>query len=156
MARKQSVAVRRLRPEESMEGTRLGTVVSSGPRGVFVDFVGNAAGPLRARVSAMLDQQLLQRAVSERLDALLVLTGGEPVLLTVLRPEGRGEDEGAPRTTKVEGERLAMEGREEIVLRSGKSSLVLSRDGTVVLRGMRILTDAVLGQRIRGAKVRIN
>lgn len=57
---------------------------------------------------------------------------------------------------RVDGRKVVIEGRDEVVLQCGKATLTLRRDGQVVLRGVNIRTEADEVQRIKGSKVQIN
>lgn len=67
-----------------------------------------------------------------------------------LRAEGRRVD-AAP--TK---ERLVFESEREIVLRCGRSSITLTRDGKVLVKGVDVVSRASGSNKIRGASVKIN
>jgi hypothetical protein len=64
---------------------------------------------------------------------------------------GRGR-----REARLDGQQVVLEAEREIVLKCGRSSLTLRRDGEVVLRGVRVLSRAAQTNRIRGASVQIN
>lgn len=156
--------------EERLVAPRTGWVVAVQPDGrVLVDFEGNRRGPVPARLALAVDAGVLARAVAHRLPAVLYFDNGDPALpmlmgllqaspsptpLTDAILERSLED--VPREARVDGKRVVIEGRSEVVLKCGKASLTLSRDGTVVIRGMNIKTDAEGVQRIRGGKVQIN
>jgi hypothetical protein len=53
-------------------------------------------------------------------------------------------------------QRLDLEASEEIRLTCGKSLLVLRRDGTVIIRGVKLVSRATQSNKIRGATVNIN
>jgi hypothetical protein len=151
---------------ERIDGSRVGVVVSAGPAGVRVDFDGNRRGPLPARVSAALDDAALAQAARDRQEALLVFEGGEPgrpVLIALLRSASPLLDAAlaarlpsARRTARVDGQRVEIEGKEEVVLRCGKASLTLRADGRVLLRGVDVVSQADRVQKVRGGKVQIN
>jgi len=161
-----------LRPPASLEGSeppagaRIGRVVAFDGAEVRVDFEGNRAGPVPARVSAGIDDAALEAAAREQREAVLLFTGGasaQPVVLALLRsstphldtalseplPAGR-------RLARVDGRRVEIEGHEEVVLRCGKASLTLRRDGKVVLRGVNVVSQADQVHKVRGGKVQIN
>lgn len=64
---------------------------------------------------------------------------------------GRGRKE-----ARLDGRCVTLEAQDEIVLKCGRSSLTLRRNGEVILRGVRVLSRAAQTQRIRGASVQIN
>ncbi len=151
---------------ERLEGARVGRIVSFEGGEVRVDFDGNTRGPLRARTSAALEATALASAARERHEGILVFDGGapaRPVLVALLRSESplldavlAGPLPQARRVARVDGQRVEIEGHEEVVLRCGRASLTLRRDGKVVLRGVNVVTQAEQVQKIRGGKVQIN
>jgi Domain of unknown function (DUF6484) len=145
---------------------RLGRVVSFARGELRVDYDGNGLGPLPARVSSALDDTALSAAARDRQDALLLFENGDParpVVVALLRsatplvdaiisdPLPRGE-----KVARLDGRRVVLEGHEEVVLRCGKASLTLRRDGRVELRGVNVATQAEQVHKIRGGKVQIN
>jgi hypothetical protein len=63
---------------------------------------------------------------------------------------------GGARSVQLDRRRLELEASEEIRLTCGKSSLLLRRDGTVIVRGVKIVSRASQSNKIRGATVDIN
>lgn len=61
-----------------------------------------------------------------------------------------------PLSISVDGDAVVFAAEREIVLRCGKASISLTRDGHVVLRGEYILSRAVGVNRIKGGSVQIN
>jgi hypothetical protein len=61
-----------------------------------------------------------------------------------------------PMTVQLDKRRLQLEAADEIRLTCGKSSLVLRRDGTVVIRGVNIVSRALQTNKIRGGSVSVN
>ncbi len=90
-------------------------------------------------------------------DAMVEFLDGDaarPVVIGLLRHAARAP---APRPDAiVDGQRIVLTGDKEIVLRCGKASIALSADGTVVIKGARLLSSAAGLHRIRGAAVQIN
>jgi len=64
-----------------------------------------------------------------------------------------GRNEGSIRERRldaiVDGERIVMTGKKEVVLRCGKASIALTADGKVVVRGAKIISTAEGLHRIR-------
>jgi hypothetical protein len=143
----------------------VGSVVSFNRGEVRVTFPG-AARQVVARVLAGLDDVMLERAARERADAVLLFEQGDPVrplLVGLLRSAAplveallAGPLLGAERVARVDGKRVAIEGKDEVVLQCGKASLTLRRDGKVVLRGVNVVTQADQVHKIRGGKVQVN
>ncbi len=57
---------------------------------------------------------------------------------------------------KADGRSVIINAEKEIVLRCGRSSIELKRDGKVVVKGMRVTTRAAKSNKIKGASVNIN
>lgn len=158
------------REEEKIRESRVGWVVGEAGGGeLLVDFVGNCRGPLPARTSLVLDMASRRQAVTQRQQAILLFENGDPALplligllqaptATPLTDALLSETlpAGVPREARVDGQRVLIEGREEVMLRCGKATLTLRRDGQVLLRGVNIRTEADEVQRIKGGKVQIN
>lgn len=64
----------------------------------------------------------------------------------------------APRPTAavIDGERVVLDAESEIVLRCGRSSLTLTSDGRIVMKGIEIVSRAVRTNKIKGGTVNIN
>jgi hypothetical protein len=144
----------------------VGTVASYTGGELRVDFPGNERGPLPARISAALEAPALEAAAATRQEALLLFEGGDlgrPIVLSLLRSTTPMVDLllGRPQQAhsldaRVDGERISIEGKEEVVLRCGKASLTLRRDGKVLLRGVNVVSQADQIHKVRGGKVQIN
>lgn len=148
----------------------------------LVDFVGNAAGPVRARTTLALDGPGIDRAVVTGQAVLLVFENGDrklPIVTGLIlsgqaatpfqelmvspRPAATAESGAAavasarPRVeARLDGERVVLEGKREVVLRCGEASITLRSDGKMVLRGAYIETYSKGLNRIKGASVKIN
>lgn len=57
---------------------------------------------------------------------------------------------------RADGRKVVVSAEEEITLVCGKSSLLLRQDGTIVLKGIRLVSRASESNKIRGASVHIN
>ena len=57
---------------------------------------------------------------------------------------------------RSDGRYVTIDSEKEIALTCGKSSIVLKRDGTVVIKGIRVTSRAAKTNRIKGASVNIN
>ena len=57
---------------------------------------------------------------------------------------------------RIDGRRVELEGRDEIVLRCGEASITLRRNGRVVIKGIQVETRAAGVNRIKGGSVSIN
>jgi hypothetical protein len=156
--------------DERIREPRVGWIHGRSAEGtLLVDFPGNRRGPLPAELFVPVDEAALARAVEARQAVALLFQDGEPS-----RPMVVGLRQGsssttpnldavlaeplpaAPREATVDGKRVLIEGRDEVVLQCGKASITLRRNGQVEIKGINILTDADERHRIRGRKVQIN
>jgi hypothetical protein len=133
----------------------------------IVDFMGNPAGPAIARC---LEGIVLKGPLdSQDISVLLAFEHGDPtrpVILGVVassilssRESGRASmatEEPSQRYAITDGRRVVIEGSEEVTLVCGKSSITLTKDGRISLRGVEILSRASRANKIRGASVSIN
>ncbi|MCP3143951.1 DUF6484 domain-containing protein [Pyxidicoccus xibeiensis] len=152
-----------------IHGHKVGWVAGRASEGaLLVDFRGNSGGLLPARSTVSLDSRAMDAAVAARQSVVLLFDEGNPqrpiivgliqepspspltdALLDVpARPEAR--------EVSLDGQRVVLEGREEVVLRCGDSSITLRSDGQVLIRGLRVETRAMGTNRIKGGNVQIN
>lgn len=136
----------------------LGVVIGWDDKGPLVDFEGNRRGPLRARLTAAGPKARALPAAIGREVVLLVdpRPGRAPVLLGLLQPAEGELAAAAELEARVDGRRVVLEGRDEIVLKCGEASIALRRNGRVVIRGVQVETRAAGLNRIRGGSVSIN
>jgi len=124
----------------------------------------DAASLLRFPSAAAASEALLGRTV-----LVLADTTAQPVILGVVaerlwetrEPEHGGDVElklpaGDARSVHVDRRRLDLEAADEIRLTCGKSSLVMRRDGTVIVRGVNIVSRASQSNKIRGGTISLN
>jgi hypothetical protein len=81
--------------------------------------------------------------------------GGLPVLLGFLTPITHDRTVDALEA-RIDGRRVELEGRDEIVLRCGQASITLRRNGRIAIRGVEVETRAAGMNRIKGGTVNIN
>ena len=171
-------------PRESIWGTKLGWLTGADAEGrLLVDFEGNREGPLPGRRTISLTSEQLRSAVELRQRAVLLFENGDPRLPLVVgmeqvssptplldamldssRAEAPAETgmeaelerPAAPTEAHVDGQRVVIEGKDEIVLRCGQASITLRRNGRVVLKGVHLETHATGVNRIKGGSVQIN
>lgn len=97
-------------------------------------------------------------------EVLLVFANGDfsqPIIVGVLN--GAAEKEVTLEVTgdnvpdlNVDHRRIVIEAREEVTLKCGKGYIQLREDGTIVIKGTRVLSRSSGTNRIKGAAVRIN
>jgi hypothetical protein len=137
-----------------------------------VDFEGNRDGPLPARRTISLTPEQLRAAVELRQRAVLLFENGDPRLplvvgmeqvqsptpLTdaVLEASLPAPVAQQPVEAHVDGKRVVIEGKDEIVLQCGQASITLRRNGKVIIKGTYVESHASGTQRIKGGSVQIN
>src|SRR5205823_3790279 len=123
----------------------------------------NGQGPVEAR-------SLLGAAAGAALEncpVLLVFEDGDPALPIILgivgdrlMPEAPAVETSLPvprpRDGVIDGKKIVFDAKEEIVLRCGKSSITLRKDGKVVILGAELVSRASGTNKIKGAAVKIN
>ncbi|MEM7152331.1 MAG: DUF6484 domain-containing protein [Myxococcota bacterium] len=126
---------------------------------LLVDFAGNPYGPLRARTTLVLDPAELDSAVAEECPVLLLFEDGDPgrpIVVGLLRDTVPTAPKAPPVEVEADGRRVEVEAADELVLRCGQASLVLRRNGRVVIRGTYVETRSKGVNRIKGGSVLIN
>lgn len=81
-----------------------------------------------------------------------------PIVIGVLR-EGAGwplADSPGMVEVSADGERMIVGAREQLVLRCGKASITLARDGTITIDGIEVTSRAAGTNRVRGGSVQLN
>jgi hypothetical protein len=127
---------------------RIGWIVRVGLDGEpVVDYDGNAGPPMAARVFAAVDATALREAVTDRRAVALMFVDGDPRRPLLLGIEARPSP--VPRT-------LELRASESLRIECGESSIMLTGDGRVVVRGLHVETRARGINRIKGGAVRIN
>jgi len=121
---------------------------------VFPGQLGSAAVPARATLD-------LHGAHVGR-EVVLVFEKGDPtrpIIIGCLRPRQDANTVGAmPGQVEVDvdGERLLVTAREQLVLRCGKATITLTKAGKVLLEGTYISSRSSGVNRIKGGSVRLN
>ena len=121
----------------------IGWLVVDGEQ-VLVDFHGNPDGPRPARWLSG-----VARPARAEVEVLLLFDGGQldcPIVVGLLAPSAPPVDDG----------RVALEGRDELTLSCGEASLVLRRNGRVVISGALVEARSSGRTRILGTTVEIN
>jgi hypothetical protein len=142
-----------------------------------VDFPGNELGPLAARSVIPLHPTEVVEAIAERRGVMLSFEDNRPqapIITGLLQPlileveadspefdqaeldQANQADGEAPMLATVDGRRVEIEAADEIVLRCGEASIVLRRNGRVIIRGTYVETRSRGVNRIKGGSVQIN
>jgi hypothetical protein len=173
-AMKRKPAAERTPPEaaEPISTMRVGWLLGgSAPGALKVDYPGNPGGPRAARSTVALDAATIASAVAGKRGVLLLFENGDPALpvaIGLVDETGGGALLGQlltrpstaaaapPVEARLDGKRVVLEGKEEVVLRCGEASITLKRDGKVMIRGTYVETQAKGLNRIKGGSVKIN
>ncbi|QZX80735.1 DUF6484 domain-containing protein [Metapseudomonas otitidis] len=87
----------------------------------------------------------------------LMFVGGDPSRpLVIGRIQRLPEARQAPAVAHIDGERLEFSAEREIVLRCGKASITLTREGKVLIKGAYLSIRSSGVNRIKGGSVQIN
>jgi uncharacterized protein DUF6484 len=167
MSRSTNVLALKLAATSAAQPHRVGTVVGTRDGHWLVDYPGNPHGPLLARSVVHVDAVAMDRIAAANAEVLLVFENDRldlPIVVGLLTPDPlvtpvRGE-RGATDTGRLEaivdGQRVVVEAKDEIVLRCGEASVTLRRNGRVVVRGTYVETRSKGVNRIKGGSVQIN
>jgi hypothetical protein len=130
----------------------------------FVDFPGNPAGPVEAR-SVMQVPHSHDLAWLKDLSVLLAFENNDPTLPIILgivrdtvcaTSPSTTLSRTSPREAVIDGKSIVFDAKDEIILRCGKSSITLGRDGKIVVKGAEIVSRASGTNKIKGSAVKIN
>jgi hypothetical protein len=149
-----------------VRGHRVGRIVGTLDRQWLVDYPENPHPPLVARTILNLDAGAIERAAAAHADVLLVFEDDRadlPIVVGLLATAPPAavvvdaENGVADRLEAiVDGRRVVVEAKDEIVLRCGEASVTLRRNGRVVVRGTYVETRSKGVNRIKGGSVQIN
>lgn len=158
-----------------VDGVIIGLVTAIGTDGApLVAYSGNRSElPVAAKTTVMLDTETVGREVA------LLFEGGDltkPIVMGLIQKMASKEEPLADSnhqssvildpqqqlfgdgTTdlRIDGERVELTAKQEIVLKCGKSSITMTRAGKVIIRGAYISTKSSGANRIKGGSVQIN
>lgn len=133
------------------DGHLLGRLVALDDDGkLWAQVDGLGPAPVAVCLGAPLQREALLGAIADGRRALFVHAAGlaEPVLLTLLVPQEQlRRGSGVPSVHARDG---------ALVLRAGKASITLRRDGKVHIRGVRLVTRSEEDTRLVGRTIRLN
>ncbi|WP_341675039.1 DUF6484 domain-containing protein [Niveibacterium sp. SC-1] len=122
---------------------------------VRVDYPGNRHGVLAARSIVDIPSASAAPAGSPT-EVLLCFEAGDPqrpIIMGILRAARIAEPASQ---TAYTGEQLSFTAGQEMSLRCGDSSITLTADGRIVIKGRQLVSRASETNKIRGASVAIN
>lgn len=131
-------------------GVAIGVLVGLGASGQpLVEWPGQ---PGKKPVEALTTRKLGRNDVGRQV-ALLVVPGTTPVLVGKIL---NAAETAKPVDVELDGEKLLLTGEKEIVLRCGKATVTLTREGKVLIKGAYLLSRSSGVNRIKGGSVEIN
>ncbi len=144
----------------------IGRIAGAGTQGeVLVEY--NGYGPYPARMLVGISSSELSRPRQRGRELLLVFENGDPgkpiiiglmadPLEELISLEIAGEKTEEPRNVLIDGRQIVIEAEDEVVLKCGKGSIQIRKDGKIIIKGTDLLSRSSGPQRIRGASVNIN
>jgi uncharacterized protein DUF6484 len=136
----------------------VGRLVAGLPGELLVDI---GRGPRRARRAAKFEAPALTTDRAAGASVLVLLEDGDPerpiVLDFVVDPATAAPPNAASELdVRTDGRRVVIEAEREILLRCGKSYILIREDGQVVVKGTNVVSHATGANKIKGGSVRIN
>jgi hypothetical protein len=126
----------------------------------IVDYPDNPGDPREARVAVDTPREFDHQA-PDRFPVLLLVPDDQsaPLIVGFIRDRlsaASRTNQRAPVDVVLDGRRMVFTASQEIVLRCGKGSIYLGRDGKIVVKGVNIISRASGANKVRGAAVKIN
>ncbi len=137
---------------ERPDGLVIGRLVAFTPEGM--PQVEHAYVPFRGVFTARTTVRLERNDVGS--SVVLAFEGGDWGLPIILGKLLQLSERMLPTDAQMDGKQLIFEASQEIVLKCGKSSLTLTREGKVLIRGAYVLSRSSGVNRIKGGSVQIN
>ena len=154
--------------EEKISGTRIGSITGIDKKGlILIDFPGNTLGPLPARFVQSIKQKLLKHGVPINDKILIIFENDDPGLPIIIDAicdtlDDQAESDAVAfqvqetEDVTIDGRRVTFDAKEQIELRCGKSSIILTRAGKVLIHGAYLLSRSTGANRIKGGSVQLN
>ncbi|MFT3925142.1 MAG: DUF6484 domain-containing protein [Myxococcales bacterium] len=158
---KRSQPARRTRVPKEVRGHLLGSLIGVREGAPLVTYPDNPHGPLMAKSTLALPS-VSDDAVASPVPVLLVFEeerSDRPIVVGLVEARPMAGPSATPSESieaKLDGKRVVLEAKDEIELRCGKASIVLRRNGRVVIRGTYVETRSEGVNRIKGGSVQIN
>ncbi len=135
----------------TIEGIRIGKIISIKKGNIFVDYQDNPLGYIRARSIANV------KFTDEDRDVLLMFEKNDPrfpIILGIVHDQAIIKED--TKEVFVDGEKIVFDAEKEIELRCGKGTLTIKKDGKIIIKGTQIVSRANKVNKIKGASVQIN
>ena len=170
MERQQSERILELLVETEQQQDRRATAQPTAMNGVYRGMLSDldqTSGAIKVVIPSLLGMEpVVARSIvplsKEQLGAevLVAFEGGHLHSPTIMgsfwKPEPQPAASQPPVEANVDGEQVVIEGKKEIVLKCGKSSITLTRAGKVLIRGAYVLSRSSGVNRIKGGSVQVN
>lgn len=152
-------------PQQTSNGPAIGQIVAFDSSGqALVNCQGLADGPCVAR-SALSDHRAVV-GVPLPIPVLLMFENNnptKPIIIGLINdtpfPLDAASHNSAGETGRdvyIDGKKMVITAKDEILLKCGKSSILLRRDGKVVIKGENLISRSSLANKIKGSSVSIN
>jgi len=142
----------------------LATVVSLSPDGTPEVRLGDNGPTVPARLALRTTRTRIETAILLHQQAVVVFEDGDrsrPLIVGFIEPLDEEQSSPAPESmpvieADVDGRRVRLTAKDEIVLECGSASVTLRRNGRVIIRGTYVETRSEGTNRIKGGQVQIN
>lgn len=138
----------------AVPGAVLGKVIGVEAPMLIVEVPGR--GVHRARLAIPLTAAQAQAAAKAGSEAVLIFTEGPSPAQAVVLGLVQTSFAEPPAEAQVDGKRVVLAGKQEVILKCGAASLTLRANGKVVIRGAYVESHATGTNRIKGGSVQIN
>jgi len=147
---------------ETTAGVHLGTVVALLPDGT-PQIVVDGSRPVDARLAVRVSRERIETAIALGQQVVVQFEQGDrtrPILMGFLErldePAAGSPEPATIVEADLDGKRVRVTAKDEIVLECGAASITLRRNGRVVVRGTYVETHSDGTNRIKGGQVQIN
>jgi uncharacterized protein DUF6484 len=144
-------------PRDRIDGVVVGTIIGFAEDGL-VPLVIYHDQPGTAALSARTTLDLYARHVGS--SVVLVFEDGDPdrpIIMGCLRANAKAlPDVAGQIEVETDGQRLIVTAKDQMVLRCGKASITLTKEGKVILQGAYVSSQSSGVLRIKGGSVQIN
>lgn len=139
------------RVRERIDGVVIGIFLGFGDGAPLVVFAGN---PKDTAIPARSLTELTADMIGAEVALLFQEADpGRPLIVgRIVEPVGRSS---LPQVVR-DGERVKIVGEERIELRCGKATIIMEKDGRIVIRGTNLTSHASAANRIRGGSIDLN
>jgi hypothetical protein len=145
--------------EELVQPPRIGRITAVDEAGIVSVWM-PGQGPMQARLAVSATLEQIKRAIETQQSVLLLIEDRAPERPIIIGfVEDRVNLEPSPPQVveaDVDGKRVRVVGKDEIVFECGSASITLRRNGRVVIKGAYVETHSDGTNRIKGGQVRIN